>query len=127
MTRDDWKVGDEGIRPAGSKLHCFYCREPRGGTHGPECAVRQRTVVVEARITYTIAVPEHWDAEMIELVRNEGSWCADNMLAELDRVATAAAGTTSRCLCPFVEFRYVREASPEDEAASGIEVADLPS
>ena len=51
---------------------------------------------VRAIIDYDVKVPYHWDKEDVVWHRNEGSWCADNMLQELD--------SHPGCLCGHVKF-----------------------
>lgn len=122
MKRDNWPVEEHGIRPAGYPNHCLYCQEPRGGEHDPECVIRERTVVVRLTIEYVIDVPEAWTPEQIEFHRNEGSWCSDNVYSELGALSEHA-----QCLCDFTKFEYVREATEEDEAKSGVFVKTLPT
>ena len=121
MTRDEWQVKEFGIRPAGSPDHCFYCGEPRGGTHKADCVIRERTVVVKLTIEYTITVPEHWTPEDIEFHRNESSWCTSNALPELEKL------DENGCLCHGSSFEYVREATLEDEKQDGVFVWNSPS
>lgn len=92
---------------------CCYCQQPYGGTHKVGCVMRQRTVTVRATIEYVIAVPEDWDADQIEFHRNEGSWCADNLLDELK------ADGDKGCLCHRTSFQFLHEATEEEEKSWG--------
>lgn len=122
MKRENCPVGSEGIRPLGPPDRCFYCNATLGEQHGETCVIRNRTVLVRATVEYVVSVPEHWDAEAIEFQRNDGSWCADNLIAELQSIVAS-----ERCLCPLTRFEFVREASIGDEAESGLFVSKLPS
>lgn len=98
---------NHGPRPAGRDDECFYCHGPLGADHHPNCVMRDRTVVVRATVEYVVRVPERHTPDQIEFRRNESSWCASNMLSELDSPET--------CICNAVTFEYVREATEEDE------------
>lgn len=121
MKRDHWVVGEYGIRPVGSPDHCLYCGERRGSIHKSDCVIRRRTVVVLATIEYVIDVPESWDSDAIEFQRNDGSWCANNMLQELEAL------TEHGCLCERTSFAYLREADAEDEQRDGVSVNESKS
>lgn len=126
MKRENWPVGDYGIRPAGKPDECFYCNVKRGEQHKAGCVIRCQTVVVRMTVEYVVDIPESWGAENLEFQRNEGSWCSDNGVRELqslmDRV-DAAGG----CLCPMIEYAFVREATAEDEKQSRLFCETLPS
>lgn len=122
MHRDDWPVGEYAMRDD-SPDQCVYCNVHRGYQHDPGCVIRKRTVVVKAEITYVIDVPEDWEPDHIEFSRNEGSWCTDNMLYEIEELLEKTEG----CLCDFTVFRYVREATDQDEQRHAMKVDELPS
>jgi hypothetical protein len=130
MRRTDWPVLHDSIRPAGPPDRCFYCEARLGDQHKADCPMRQRTVVIRAAVVYTIAVPEHWDAGMIDFSRNEGSACAGQLVYELcdvhatDQEPDEPDTGRRNCLCGQVKFRYLREATPEDEERDGVRVAD---
>lgn len=117
MRRENWKVIEGDNRPAGAPDRCFYCGVPHGGQHKEGCVIRTRTVVVRATFEYTVDVPEDWDQEMIEFQRNEGSWCADNGIGELNDLSERL-DKAGACACAAISYEYVREATEEDEAAS---------
>lgn len=94
-TPTEFVVTEKAMRPASAERRCFYCHQPVGGHHLFECVLVKRKVVVQTTITHTIDVPAHWDKGMIEFYRNDGSWCQDNLIAELQEVAEA-----HDCLCP---------------------------
>jgi len=96
-----------GPRPAGRPTECFYCHGPLGADHAPDCVLRSRTIVATVTITFVAAIPERWTVEDFEFHRNESSYCASNVLEELDN--------NDNCLCGATEFRYLREATTDDE------------
>jgi hypothetical protein len=122
MKRDNWKVDEYSIRPAGDPNKCFYCDTPRGGEHKADCVIRSRTVVVKMTAQYVVQVPEYWDADQIEFHRNEGSWCASNGIAELEQMEGRVG-----CLCGSIEYAYVREASAQDQLDNKLFVEDCQS
>jgi predicted nucleic acid-binding Zn-ribbon protein len=89
---------------------CPYCGVKLGKEHSEGCVCRKRTVVIKATFEYAVEVPEFWDKSEIEFSRNDGSWCVDNALDELKRVAEHQG-----CLCHLAKFEYVREATEADE------------
>ena len=117
MKRDNWKVEEYGIRPAGSPDHCFYCGVERGGTHKKDCVIRKRTIVMEMKVEIVLDVPEDWDEDMCNFHKNESSWCASNILSTLERMKDKMG-----CLCEATEFKYIREATEEDEDKHGIHI-----
>lgn len=100
---ETWTVTKEnGPLPAGKPDECFYCGQPLGAQHAAECVCRTRTVIVRATIEYEVTVPSFWDRAQIHFHRNEGSWCSNNMLNELDEL-------NRDCLCRYVKWEYVGE------------------
>lgn len=112
-----------GPRPAGPPDRCFYCREPVGGAHAPQCVLRLKTVVVRYSYEIVLDVPEHWKAGDLEYNRNMGSWCADNGVDDL-RALVERLGDTA-CTCDCFTATYVRDATAEDEAAQHVTAKDL--
>lgn len=98
-------VTEKAQRPASMNGTCFYCKQPIGAEHLHDCVLIERKVLVRAVIEYEIAVPADWTAEQIEFHRNDGSWCADNMIPELEAL------TESECLCDKVLFTYLGDTS----------------
>ena len=109
---------DNGPRPAGEPSECFYCHQPVGEAHADDCVCRKRTVVVRATIDITVPVPESWDVDAIEFHRNESSWCAGNVVNDLNRCDRDEA---QGCLCSVANFDYIREATVEDDAYFGLQ------
>ena len=84
---------------------CFYCREKVGNSHKDECVLVVKTVKIQATIEYDIQVPASWDKHLIEFQRNDGSWCADNMIEELQEIADRK----NSCLCNHVKFKCISD------------------
>ena len=116
MKRDNWMVGEYAVRPAGEPDKCFYCGEKVGSQHKTDCVIRRKTVVVDFTIRAVQTVPELWEPCDVEFFYNEGSWCADNLITELNR---RKEELPNRCLCNFTEAKYVREADEKDEEDYG--------
>lgn len=87
-------VTERAMRPASPDHACFYCKQPIGMEHKSTCVLIHKKVRVRLTIEYEVEVPADWDAHMIEFQRNEGSWCADNLIRELETLAEARG-----CLC----------------------------
>ena len=112
MRRTSWVVEADGRE--GGKVACFYCKAPVGTEHNAGCVQRTRTVVIEARITLVREVPEDWDSEMVEFQLNGSSWCAGNIIRDLEKINDGDC-----CLCGQFKGVYKREATPEDEERLG--------
>jgi hypothetical protein len=95
-------VSEAAMRPASAENACFYCRQPIGNPHSQDCVLIKRKVKVSAVIDYEIEVPAHWGKEEIEFHRNEGSWCASNLIDEI-----VALSDIDGCLCSSTEFKFV--------------------
>ena len=104
----------DDARPAGKPDRCFYCQRPFGEGHGPDCVIPQRTVVLKYTVTLVQSVPAHWTPHDIEFHRNDGSWCANNLLGDLDHQVEE-----DHCLCNQVNVEFVSEATAENEAEMG--------
>lgn len=85
---------------------CFYCRQPIGELHKRTCELVHKRVKVRCTIEYEVEVPSFWDQTQIEFHRNDGSWCADNLLRELEQVAEAGG-----CLCDITRFELLEDAN----------------
>ena len=97
-------VTEKAQRPANMNGRCFYCGQMIGADHREDCVLIHKKVKVRMIVEYEIKVPAHWDKELIEYHRNEGSWCASNAIDELE----AAFGDESkRCMCDAAKFEYV--------------------
>jgi hypothetical protein len=85
MKLSGFTVTDAAMRPASPVRQCFYCHQPIGKEHKFECVLVSKRVRVKAIIEYEIDVPAHWSKEDVEFSRNESSWCADNIVGDLER------------------------------------------
>jgi hypothetical protein len=119
MKRHMWIADTYSARPAGRPDECFYCNVKLGQEHRKGCVVRVRTVMVEIKATMIMDVPEDWEESMVEFHMNESSSCADNLLRKLSDQAERVG-----CSCSFVEGRFLREATDEDEAEYKLKVTD---
>lgn len=104
VTLDDTRSQNGG---RGTPDKCLYCTAAIDTPHDSDCVCPQRTVVLEAKIQMVVEVPIFWSEEDILFHRNEGSWCATNLVDELQRGPD--------CLCDHAEFSFVREANETDE------------
>ena len=130
---------DHGIRPAGPKNACFYCRSKIGQKHSYTCAIVEQEVECIAMfdkydetVTFRITVPFFWKGEDIDYHFNESGWCADNLFAYVEEDAmgllTAEGDKAQRvlesaykklvekdgCLCNYttIEFMKVIDKGP---------------
>jgi hypothetical protein len=94
------------MRPASLKQQCFYCQERIGATHKDDCVLIRKDVVVKFEIEIPVRVPAFWTEEQVEFHRNQGTWCASNVLDELEKIEK-----DNGCLCQQAEFSFVKETS----------------
>jgi hypothetical protein len=85
---------------------CFYCNQDIGMFHKEDCVLVKKKVKIRAIIEYEISVPAAWNKHDIEFQRNEGSWCASNMIGELQEIED---DETQGCLCGITEFQYIED------------------
>lgn len=118
------KPADE--RPARRDGRCFYCSQPIGTEHKADCVTLSRTVVVKIEIDAVIKVPRDWDSKMIEFHRNDGTWCSNNLIADLAdwQKRHEADGA---CICSGTRFTFVREAGQDDHDGMPVLHADADS
>lgn len=102
------RANDHGIRPAGPPDACFYCRAKVGESHQRDCVIVQKRVKMRAVIEYECYEPFSWDKEEIEFARNDGTWCADNLLETLK-----LHGEESGCLCGSTKIEFIGEVTGE--------------
>lgn len=115
MNCENWKVKPDDVRPARQDGTCFYCRVPLGGEHNKGCVIRTKTIVQDFTIRLVRRVPEDWDEHMADFHANDSSWCASNIVQDIQSIDTDA-----RCLCDRTTGKFVREATKEDEERYGI-------
>lgn len=106
-------VKQSDVRPARPDGTCFYCCQPLGHEHKVGCVIRRKTVIVAVTIQLLKSVPEDWDESMIESYMNESSSCSNNIVDDI--VAQQDRLGEERCMCNFVEGKYLREATEADE------------
>ena len=98
-------VTEKATRPAGKDGECFYCQRKIGEPHKPDCVLINKKVKLRMTVEYDVDVPAYWDKKQIESHRNDGSWCANNALVELEELfCTDGDGP---CLCSVAEFEYL--------------------
>ena len=97
-------VTEKAMRPASDKRQCFYCRQLIGGNHKHDCILINKKVKVRLTVEYEVEVPNYWGKENIEFHRNDGVWCSDNAISELDKFF---AGDDAPCMCSASEFEYL--------------------
>lgn len=95
-------VTEKAQRPANMNGRCFYCDQPIGEQHKSDCVHIRKTVKVRMIVEYEVDVPADWGKQQVEFHRNEGSWCSNNALDELERLAEEKG-----CLCHAMEFEYL--------------------
>lgn len=94
--------------------HCLYCQQPVGGEHKPDCVTVVKRVRIRMIVEYEVEVPAAWDKDMIEFHRNDGSWCTDNAISELE-----ALSEKEGCLCNAARFEHVADVSGEPYVGDG--------
>lgn len=113
---------ENGPRPAGKPDECFYCAEPLGADHKPDCVCRLKVVMVEVTMTIPRLVPASWDAGMVDFHLNDSSWCADNIEGDLARYM-AAKGADAPCMCGRFSGKFLRDADADD--LQGVDVVEM--
>ena len=94
---------DPGIRMG--KKQCIYCGSKIGEFHKYECVTLTKKVKVKYSFYIEIDVPQSWDKDQIEYSRNEGRWCADNSLTEIELYRNSK----NTCLCNFFECEVLSD------------------
>ena len=98
-------VTKKAQRPAKMDGRCFYCNELIGSNHKLDCVLVQKKVKIKMTVEYEVDVPSSWNKENIEFHRNEGTWCSNNAIDELE---TAFEKT---CMCGTTKFKYIKDIS----------------
>ena len=97
---------DGGIRPAGAPDACFYCGQRVGQPHGPECVCVTKRVKLRYTFEIEVDVPHAWGQHQIEFHRNEGSWCANNAISDIEAFS-GFLESVGHCLCVCFRCEYV--------------------
>lgn len=122
------KVTNKATRPAGTKDRCFYCEQPVGGHHNPDCVlVTREYAVLKFEVELVVQVRRDQTPEQMADMYTPGSgttWCADNitqLVAEQGLMHNPAAkNTKSTCLCERVQAKFLRMATQGDLERAGL-------
>ncbi len=106
--------------PGGDPSECFWCRAREGKPHSIECVRVGREVTFGVYVlddegkparrigSWTNLEPWSADVETNEFMRNEGSWCADNMRDEGIYDGEPLPEVVDGCLCNSLRFKVER-------------------
>jgi hypothetical protein len=98
-------VLEEDERPNGKGSGvCFYCQEKIGTPHKWECVIPQKWVLVRMTADIPMEMPRSWTKDDIEFKLNESSWCANNIVDDLQTLVDNGLD-----LCNITEFEYIRD------------------
>ncbi len=120
-------------RPRRMNGTCFYCDQAIGLPHKPNCVLISKKVEITVKVggaeyghtpiqfNYEVSVPADWEKGMIEFHRNDGSWCASNMIGELlelefnDDIVDGLETLREKagCLCHVAVFEMVPDTFSE--------------
>ena len=103
-----FKVTEKAMRPASDKKQCIYCQQPIGSDHKADCVMIKKKVKVRMVVEYVVDVPASWGKDMIEFHRNDGSWCANNAITELEELFDQ---DDAPCMCNAATFEYLDDES----------------
>jgi hypothetical protein len=103
-------VKKSDIRPARPDGTCFYCSVPLGQEHKKECVIRTKTVTISINIILPYETVESWDKEDTEFHLNESSWCADNIITELEKYSKKHG-----CICGITKIKLIDELNKRKE------------
>lgn len=124
---------DDGIRPAGDRHACLYCKQRIGQPHGRQCVIVTRKIELRVRTEdgsltglWVTDEPYYWEADNVEFHKNESSWCASNILHEREQFTWDQPDAWERleklddsegcgCLCNVLRFEFSRivDATPK--------------
>lgn len=100
-------VTEEAMRPGLPMTVCFYCKKPVGSKHKNDCVLVSKRMKMRAVVDFTMVVPASWDKGQIEFHCNESSWCANNVLDDMqkhaDRFGCLCSCATITALSPVSE------------------------
>lgn len=105
MRLSKFKVTPKAKRPATKENKCTYCNQPIGNFHKEDCVCISKKIKLKVTIEYETDCPADWDKNQIEFHRNEGSWCADNCLSEIEEYIESKG----ICLCSNADFEYIED------------------
>lgn len=96
------------MRPASPQDRCFYCDQRMGEEHLPTCVLVKRRVLVRYTYELEIEVPISFSQHLIEFQRNDGTWCADNGVEDLQHHVERLE-KAGYCTCPSFKCEYLGE------------------
>jgi hypothetical protein len=112
---------DPGIRPAGKKDECFYCKMKVGDYHNIDCVILTKknkySILVDDKVVAKLLWddPIAWDNDQCDFHKNEASWCVDNALPYIKWLDTEESKSASikwnqvssdkSCGCFFITLR----------------------
>jgi hypothetical protein len=99
-------VTEKAQRPARMNGRCFYCCQPIGAEHKDDCVLISKKIKIQMTVEYEIKVPAEFNGNQIEFSRNEGTWCCDNAIQELENLSKE-----NGCLCNIMKFKYLGDES----------------
>ena len=62
-----------------------------------------QTFKVKLTVEYEVERPDDYDADLLDFQLNEGSWCGDNALRDIEEYLEK----TEQCLCNIGEFEVI--------------------
>jgi len=113
---------DPGIRPAGKPDRCFYCKKKIGEPHGNDCVMVSKRILMRIESTdgsitgsWEFASPYSFSPETEEYMKNDGTWCANNVFDsdeivwdQPDALVRLKLKSEDKCLCDELRFEFVR-------------------
>lgn len=115
------KEDDTGIRPAGKPDECFYCHRKVGEPHKYDCVTVVKKVKMMATIYYETEVPVSWCDEDIKSHYNNGTWCSNNIVQELqsyiDYLDKKGECLCGECIIEAIEDDTRHTAETEEQKA----------
>jgi len=104
---------NNGPRASGKLDCCFYCGQIVGEEHKADCVCRLKVVMVEVSMTIPRVVPADWDESMVNFHLNESSWCADNIIEDINLYINSK-NQGAPCMCGTFCGKLLRDATEED-------------
>lgn len=115
MTQDNPKADSHEWTAGKDSGVCLYCQEKIGTPHKWECVIPQKWVLVRMTVDMPMQFPRSWDKDNIEFKLNESSWCADNIVDDLQTLVDNGLD-----LCNITGFEYLRDGKVIDADTGGI-------
>jgi hypothetical protein len=109
---DDTRSGGGG---AGRPDKCFYCSGKIGREHDADCVTLDKPVKVRLTLDLVLTTVRGWTKEQSERRWNEGSWCADNIISDIERHCA-----DGHCLCNRAHIDILGDATMEEAKEAGL-------